>query len=176
VKLEAATTAAAKAAAEEFAKKLITRLEAGEAAEAATLAAIAEVLPDEKDSGRLAGDRPLSDISRPFPIEQSPLHDATDTESAAALVFGLDKVDDVVKRPVAIRGGVAVLQLKEKDMATKDTFREDRDKVMPQLWARKAEDTLAAFVAGLAEKAGAIEYDATYAPDESAQTTPAGGR
>src|SRR5262249_35568847 len=71
VKLREATTALAKTAAEDFAKKLIERLEAGEAAEAATTAAIAALLPDEKDPGRLAADRPLSDISRPFPIEQS---------------------------------------------------------------------------------------------------------
>lgn len=160
-----ATLAKAKAAAEEFAKKLIARLEAGEAVEAATAAAIAEVLPDEKHPGRLAEDRPLSDISRPFSIEQSPLYDATDSESPAALVFGLEKPDQVVKRPVTIRDGFAVLQLKEKDLATKETFREDRDEVMTQLWSRKAEEALAAFVAGLVEKAGTIEYDATYAPD-----------
>jgi len=172
VKEREATTGQAKAAAETFAKKLIARLQAGEVAEAATTAAIAELLPDEKHPGRLAADRPLSDISRPFSIEQSPLYDSTESESPAALVFALEKPDAVVERPVAVRGGFAVLQLKEKDLATKETFREDRDKVMPQLWARKSEEALGALVAKLLEKAGPIQYDATYAPDETAESTP----
>ena len=176
VKLREFVNASSKARAEDFAKKLIVRLEAGEAVEPATAAAIAELFPDEKHPARLAADRPLSDISRSFTIEQSPLFDSADGESAAALVFALEKPDQVVKRPVAIRAGYAVLQLKEKDLATKETFREDRDMVMAQLWSRKAEEALAAFVAGLVEKAGAITYDPTYAPDEAAESTPSGAR
>jgi len=175
VLLRDGTAKLAKTAAEEFAKKVIVRLEAGEATEAATAAAIAEVLPDEKHPGRLASDRPLSDISRPFNIEQSPLYDSTDAESPASLVFALEKPDQVVKRPVAIRTGFAVLQLKEKDLATKETFREDKGQVMGQLWSRKAEEALAAFVADLLEKAGPIVYDATYVPEETQGSTPPGG-
>jgi parvulin-like peptidyl-prolyl isomerase len=166
------TAELARLAAEDFAKKVIVRLEAGETAENATTAETAALLTDEKHPGRLAADRPLSDISRPFTIEQSPLFDSTDSESPAALVFALDKPDAVVKRPVQIRDGFAILQLKEKDLATKETFKEDRDKVMSQLWSRKAEEALAAFVDELVEKAGPITYDATYAPDDSAESTP----
>ncbi len=164
-----ATEEAARTAAREFAGELIERLEGGapivKATEELTTEALARgPLEEEESPGASAENRPTTDISRPFTIAQSPLSDAAPDVLAAKLVFDLEEADDVVQEPVEIEDGVAVLQLKEKDMATREDFAEDRDQVLTQLRSRKAEEALAAFVAKLIEKGGGVRYDETFVP------------
>lgn len=177
-----ASETAAKEKVEAFAKSLIERTSGGEKLEAAALALVEEQLTSQGGGGkngsgkdglaeaaRTADDRPRADISRPFSIEQPVLVDATDREPLAPLVFALSEPDALVTRPVQFHGGLAVLQLKEKDLATREKFAEERDQVIAQIWARKAEDTLASFVDALIQKAGGVTYDPNYVPDEAAE-------
>jgi hypothetical protein len=91
------------------------------------------------------------------------------SESPAQLVFDLAAPGDVVNHPVPVMGGYAVLQLKEKDLATREKFAEDRPRVVGQLRARKAEEALAKYVAQLVEKAGGIQLNRSHVPADKAE-------
>jgi hypothetical protein len=167
-----ATQARAKQKAEEYARALIARLSAGESLEEANAALIDATLAKgafekEDSSARSSAVRPTTDISRQFSIEQSPLPDAVGEVPVAKLVFDLEEVDDVVKEPIETRRGLAVLQLKDKDLATREDFAEDRDRVTARLRARKSEEILAQLVADLIEGAGGVKINRSFIPEET---------
>jgi len=165
-------------AARKFGEELITKLGAGgdvaTLTDEMTLSSLARgPLGARENPGKDHADKPLSDISRAFSIEQSPVPGAVG-DSPAALVFALDKPGAVVAHPVPLQGGFAVLQLKEKDVASREKFAGDRTRIMAQLRTRKAEEALSQHVAALVEKAGGIQLNEKHVPSEKDKpsTTP----
>lgn len=179
------TEALAEEKARAFAARLIERLQEGEDIAEATDALRREFLEEGPLGAKLAAgedtlpgaedeDRPVSDISRPFSIEQSPIADAKPGKNVAAMVFGLEEDDAVVEEPVETATGFAVLQLKEKDLVTRESFEADRTRVMGQLRSRKAEQMLSRYVEDLVKKAGGVKLNQQYVPsgsDEEADPT-----
>lgn len=165
----------AQEAARQFVTTLIERLQKQEEIAEATEALLRETLltspllaPGTRDVSShfalRAEDVPHSDISRAFSMEQNPLTEATSDTSPAALVFALENPGDVVAQPVPLRQGFAVLQLKEKDLATRETFAQDRDAVLAQLRARKAEDILRQEIERLVQASGGIRFNERHVP------------
>lgn len=159
----------AKGAAKKFAEDLIAKVAGGEAMDAATAALVKEALeggPFKKEDSVAykAEDAPKTEISRSVGIEQSPIAGALPEESPAVTLFDLEKEDEVAKNPIATRDGFAVLQLKEKDMITKEKFEEERTQIMTSLQKRKAEQALANYVARLIQQAGGIRLNPKYIP------------
>lgn len=165
------TAALAQDAARAFATELIAELKAkkplAETTDALLKKALAQgPLGEKENPGEKAEDRPQSDISRAFSIEQSPWPDAVGDTPATVRVFALENVDDVVAEPIPLRSGFVVAQLKEKDLATREKFAEDRDRLLAALRARKAEEILRQEVARLVDKAGGVRFNEKYVPPE----------
>jgi peptidyl-prolyl cis-trans isomerase D len=128
-----------------------------------------------KDHPALLSDlRPKSEITSSFSAEGNPLPDAAGSVNAAALVFALEKPDAVVEDLVPLTAGFAVLQLKEKDLYSREKFKSDRAAALAQLRAAKAEEVLAKYVARLLEKAGGVTLNPKYVPPSEAEKTAKG--
>jgi len=95
---------------------------------------------------------PRVEITAPFNVTGSPIEDADRSEAAAAKVFDLAKVDDVVAKPIKTDSGYAVLQLKEKTLAKKEDFTKDRLEIMRALRTSKEADAVARYLAALRGK------------------------
>ena len=78
----------------------------------------------------------------------------------------------MAQKPIATRDGFVVLQLKSKEMITREKFNEERASIMATLQKRKAEQALAAYVDDLLKKAGDVSLNPKYIPlneDEDAK-------
>lgn len=164
--------------AEAYATALIARVRGGEAMEAAVEAesraalvgtwfeakAAAPGAASAENAALSSPIRPLSDISRSFNIEQDPISDSTSSESIGALMFALSGPDAVLDKPVPTRAGFAVLQLKSRDLVTREKFEEDRPRVIASLRAAKAAEVLDRFVANAIEKLGGVRLNEAYVP------------
>jgi hypothetical protein len=83
-------------------------------------------------------------------------------KAPAELVFKLNEVNDVHPEPVPLTIGFAVLQLKEKELTSRDDFAKDRDDIMTRLRMRKAEQVLTQRVAALIEQNGPLQMNPKY--------------
>ncbi len=176
VSYKLASEALAKEAAKKFAEELIARANQGTVLADATEALLGETLEgtpfDGEDSpARADEDRPKSDITRAVTIEQNPIPDAVPEETPAIALFELEKEDDTVKTPIKTRDGFAVLQLKSKELLTREKFEEERASVMETLQKRKAEQALAAYVQRLLKKAGPVTFNPKYIPTSDEEDT-----
>lgn len=176
-----AIDALAREEARKFAQALIEKLQAGEPLAEANEALLTEAAARGPLGGRdnpalTVETRPTTDISRPFTISQNPVPSARGGVLPAKLVFDLQDDDDVVAEPIETEQGYAVLQLKEKDLATREKFAEDRERVLSALVSRKAEEALAQLVEELITRAGGVKYDPAFVPstEEPAESAPAG--
>lgn len=159
----------AEAAAKAFAEELIARANKGDVLADATEALVTEILaktpffgadgPALKDEAR-----PKSDITRAVTIEQNPIAGSDPDETPAVSLFELEKENDTVKKPIKTRDGFAVLQLKSKDLLTREKFEEERASVMATLQKRKAEQALSAYIEDLLKKAGPVTLNRKYIP------------
>jgi peptidyl-prolyl cis-trans isomerase D len=95
---------------------------------------------------------PRVEITAPFNVTGSPVEDADRSEAAAAKLFELAKVDEVVAKPIKTDSGYAVLQLKEKTLAKKEDFTKDRFQIMRALRTSKESDAVARYLAALRGK------------------------
>lgn len=128
------------------------------------LGSVARALTDE--------DRPKTDVTAPFSIEDTPLEGLTGPESAAKIVFDMKEPGEITKAPLPLNDGFALLQLKEKDLYTREKFAKEKDEILPLLRRRKAEQVLADYVAGLIDRAGGASYDERYAPSAKTVSAP----
>ena len=117
--------------------------------------------------------RPLVDITSPFGIEGNPVPSVRSMidsvqKAPAVLVFDLAEANDVHPEPVELTTGFAVLQLKEKELTSRETFAKDRDETMTRLRMRKAEQVLSMRIATLLEQNGPLQMNPKYV-----QLTPA---
>lgn len=167
------SAALASASARAFADALLARARSGESLEAATDAAVAEAVKKslaENHPAASADDRPKSGVSGSFNRDGNPLPGVVGNESVAELAFTLEKPDQLAERPLPLEGGgFALVQLKERDLYTREKFEGDKAKVLPQLRAQKAEELLAKYVARLLEKAGGVTFNPRFVPPKDAE-------
>jgi peptidyl-prolyl cis-trans isomerase D len=124
-----------------------------------------KVDPEAKPAGLDVPDRPKVEISAPFAVTSNPIRNALPAESPAASAFALNKPDDIHPVPIVTHDGVAVMQLKEKNMATREDFEKNRSSILAKLRAAKAADALARYVARL-RSAAEDEIMVVAEPDE----------
>lgn len=166
-----AQEAAAKTRAEAFAKQLIADVKAGELLTESVEKRRKEFVIGAKtdnDPVLLAAldsvDAPKVDISRPVP-RGTPvvigLKDVTVTNALFDLEDGA-----LLREPQATHLGFVVLQLKEKDLATREAFAKDKADLVRNLTEQKRALVLTEYVASLRTKAKKIEYDQRYLRDE----------
>jgi peptidyl-prolyl cis-trans isomerase D len=98
-------------------------------------------------------DRPQASVSTPFSILSSPFHNAAPGETPAVKAFALAKPGDVHPTPLETLDGVAVIQLKEKTLATRADFEKDKAVILAQLREAKAAEALQKYVARLRDAA-----------------------
>jgi peptidyl-prolyl cis-trans isomerase D len=179
--LRGATDARAKEAAKSFATDLIQRVQGGAKLDEAVAELTRKLLglePDAGEEGHAAlrhDDRPKVEVSVPFPSSRPPLPNVAPGSDLARQLFALEKPDDVLKQPVETFDGYAVLQLKEKELATRELFDKDRSGLMRELRQAKAAEALRVYVEELRQRAAArLEINEAYAtetkedsPDES---------
>jgi hypothetical protein len=92
---------------------------------------------------------PTVTISRPVSMDQDVVPEVKTEEGATLALFSLEKEDAIKEQPLAAENGYVVLQLKSKELLTKEAFAEDRPKIVEMLRKRKAEQALADYVNGL---------------------------
>ncbi len=107
----------------------------------------------EKPVALQAPDRPQASVSTPFSILSSPFHNAAPGETPAVKAFALAKAGDVHPTPLETLDGVAVIQLKEKTIATRPDFEKEKAVIVAQLRKAKAAEALEKYVARLREAA-----------------------
>ena len=158
--------------AKQFAEELIARVKGGETLEAATnemartyaergasrakgsaakraqttTRGDAESGPDADLPALSASDRPIVQDSPPFSIGSSPIPGAAPGEAPATKAFALSEPDAVCPVPIATVAGWAVMQLKEKHLATREEFDQHKAELMASLRAAKAADALVRYV------------------------------
>jgi len=146
-----------------FAEDLIRRTQAGAKLEDALNAQLASLLPasTKKADGTAAEvpalaalDRPRVEISSPFPSSGNPLPQVTPKEPLAARAFELKNPDEVLQTPIQTSEGAVVIQLKEKNAASRADFDKNKAELLGPMRAAKATEALANYVADLRKKAG----------------------
>jgi peptidyl-prolyl cis-trans isomerase D len=156
------------AMAAETAKKVLTAVKSG----AKFDAAVAEALPaapkskagkDKNDKGKDAPatdagdvsdiDRPRVEVSAPFNSNGDPIQGVSSGQSVAQIAFKLEKDGAVPDDLVKLDDGYAVIQLKEKNPASKQQFESERDAFIAAMLAAKQSDALNGYVARLKESA-----------------------
>lgn len=176
-----ALKARAKERAQEFGQRLIERATAEGALQASLDALLPEVVvfpAGVRDPVRVqllqiareAEQAPMADISREVNRAGTPVAGLKD-RSVVSELFGLE-VDAVFPKVLETHRGVAVVQLKEKDLATPERFAKERAEVVAALEAQKRNEALSKYVRRLRERATRVainpKYSATAPPDDEA--------
>ncbi|HWP09129.1 MAG TPA: SurA N-terminal domain-containing protein [Polyangiaceae bacterium] len=118
--------------------------------------------------GLLSPDRPRFDVSPPFTASGNPLPEIEANESMAGRAFALATPDAVDERPVETSTGLVVLQLKEKQPASRADFDKNKTELIRQLSRMKATEALSRYVAELRKKAGdKLKVDAHFAEEKA---------
>src|SRR6478609_2916146 len=155
-----------------FGEELIRRTKAGAKLEDALDAQLTGLLPAaaKKPDGKAAEvpglsalDRPRVEISAPFPSSGNPLPQVTPKEPLAARAFELKNPDEVWQTPIQTSEGAVVIQLKEKNAASRADFEKNKAELLGPMRAAKATEALANYVAELRKKAGdKLKVDARF--------------
>ncbi|HYQ42240.1 MAG TPA: peptidylprolyl isomerase [Polyangiaceae bacterium] len=156
-----------------FGEELIRRTKAGAKLEDALDAQLTALLPaGAKKPGQdkaaevpalVALDRPRIEISAPFPSSGNPLPQVTPKEPLAARAFELKNPDEVWQTPIQTSEGAVVLQLKEKNSASRADFDKNKAELLGPMRAAKANEALTNYIADLRKKAGdKLKVDARF--------------
>ncbi len=160
-----ALRAEAEARANELASKLIQAAQSGARLDDTLtkllpeLVAAASNAKKKPASGKADADKPespaLSDakapkmeVSAPFPVDGDPVPGAYGVP-VGKMAFELGKPDDVRADPIPVPGGVVVLQLKEKTVATREDFAKEKAELMRRIEVAKRSEGLSRYVARL---------------------------
>jgi peptidyl-prolyl cis-trans isomerase D len=155
------------AMAAETAKKVLAAVKSGTKFDAAVAAALpsppkAKAGKDNKDKKKddskdaadtSDSDRPRVEISAPFNSSGDPITGVSQGQNVAQMAFKLDKDGDVPDDLVKLDDGYAIIQLKEKNPATKQQFENERDTFIAAMLAAKQSDALNGYVTRLREAA-----------------------
>lgn len=98
--------------------------------------------------------RPKVEISAPFGPTQNPLPAALPSEAPASKAFALGGADAVHPDLIATEQGYAVMQLKEKELATREGFQKDRAQIFHALRQEKSYDAVSRYLAELRKAKG----------------------
>jgi len=109
--------------------------------------------PSEELSESTESDRPRVEISPPFNSSGDPIQGVSQGQSVAQMAFKLEKDGDVPDDLVKLDDGYAILQLKEKNVASKSQFENERETFIAAMLAAKQADALNGYVARLREAA-----------------------
>jgi peptidyl-prolyl cis-trans isomerase D len=167
----AAIESAATAAARSFTEKLLAKAKAG----AELTAALDSLLPEQLSfeglsapmaetlaaAARLAKDAPEFEVSRPFSRTSSPLPGLKD-RGVATRVFDLAEPDALIEEPLETFGGFAAIQLKEKDIATREQFDSEKVELIQALKEQKRAEALTNYMTSLRERAQQIVINPAY--------------
>jgi peptidyl-prolyl cis-trans isomerase D len=118
-------------------------------------------------------ERPRVEISAPFNSNGDPITGAAPGQSVAQMAFKLEKDGDVPDDLVKLDDGYAVMQLKEKNQATREQFDTERETFVASLLAGKQYDALNGYVLRLKESARSeTKLNEAYgkAPDKEKQS------
>jgi len=162
-----------------FGEELIRRTKAGAKLEDALEAQLASLVPaaaKKPADGKApevpaltALDRPRVEISAPFPSSGNPLPQVTPKEPLAARAFELKNPDEVWQTPIQTSEGAVVLQLKEKNAASRTDFEKNKAELLGPMRAAKANEALVNYVADLRKKAGdKLKVDARFGEEAKA--------
>jgi len=162
-----------------FGEELIRRTKAGAKLEDVLEAQLASLVPggakkpgDDKAPevpALTALDRPRIEISAPFPSSGNPLPQVTPKEPLAARAFELKNPDEVWQTPIQTSEGAVVLQLKEKNAASRADFDKNKAELLGPMRAAKANEALVNYVADLRKKAGdKLKVDARFGEEAKA--------
>lgn len=161
-------------AARGFAAELITRGKSGtELAEAVSGLIAEQVLVEGlSDSARTAlieaasaaSDAPEFEVGRPFTRGSSPLPGLKERD-VAKRVFELPEVDAFIEQPLETYAGFAVIQLKEKTVATREEFDADKEDLMRALKEQKRSEALAQYIGRLRERSTRIVINPAFDPN-----------
>ncbi|HVW24824.1 MAG TPA: SurA N-terminal domain-containing protein [Polyangiaceae bacterium] len=129
--------------------KLLPELVAPAAPAKKSPAAAGKAASEKPDSPALDDPRaPKMEVSAPFPVDGDPVPDSYGVP-IGKMAFELAKPDDVKPDPISVMGGLVVLQLKEKTVATRDDFAKEKTEIMRRLEVAKRSEGLAQYVARL---------------------------
>jgi peptidyl-prolyl cis-trans isomerase D len=104
---------------------------------------------DDASSAALSDPRaPKMEVSAPFSIDGDPVPGGYGVP-IGKMAFELPKPDDVRAEPIPVAGGLVVLQLKEKTVATREEFTKEKAEIMRRLAVAKRSEGLARYVARL---------------------------
>ncbi len=156
--------ATADAQVKSFGEELIKRAKAGAKLEDALDAQLALVAPaPSKKAGEdkapsvpalAANDRPKVDISASFNLSGNPLPQLTPKEPLAAHAFELKNPGDLWQTPIETTDGSVVIQLKEKNAASREEFDKNKAAILGPLTRNKADEALSYYVTELRKKVG----------------------
>lgn len=170
------TTALAQKAASAFAEEVLAQVKGGakmgEATEQLFLARLKDTAFGRPAAGapapEKADDRPKTDISRAFTIEQNPFPEVTSSEPVAQKLFALKTVDEVLPQIVGSSRGYLVIQLKERDLATREKFATEKAALLQGLNSQKSGLVLEREMERLVSARGSIRFNDRYLnPDRS---------
>ncbi len=123
---------------------------------------------EDKHPALQAENAPQVVISRAVSADQDVVAEVKTEEAATFKLFELEEPDSIYEKPLAAEDGFVVLQLKSKELLTKETFEEDRVRIMTTIRKRKAEQALSQYVDELIKKAGGIRFNPKYVPPAGA--------
>ena len=98
-------------------------------------------------------DRPHVEISAPFNSSGDPITGVAPGQSVAQIAFRLEKDGDTPDDLVKLDDGYAVMQLKEKNPATKEQFENERETFVAAMLAAKQADALNGYIMRLKDGA-----------------------
>jgi peptidyl-prolyl cis-trans isomerase D len=107
---------------------------------------------------------PKVEISPPFSAAADPIPGVVAGQNAAQIAFGLAKDGDAPDDLIKLEDGYAVMQLKEKSVATREQYEKDRDTFVAAMLAAKQADALNGYLARLRDGAKSeIKLNEAYA-------------
>lgn len=170
----------AEEATRKLATELLARAKSGTKLEDAAVALAAELVertwgkPKAPAPGKepaphpalTAEDRPKVSVSAPFSIRSNPLREVPASQALAAKAFALAAPDALHPEPLQAREGWVVLQLKDREPASRAAFENEKHLWTRPLLVMKQDDAVARYVAQLrAAVKGKIEVDQKLAED-----------
>jgi hypothetical protein len=147
-----------------FGQRLIKSAESGTTLEQALADQLGELFTEEKHPAKDAEGAPRVEISRAITIDQNPFDGATGDVPPGVALFSLEEEDDLIAEPIGTESGFVVMQLKSKELLTKEKFQEDEQSIIATLQARKAEQALSQYVSQLIKNAGGVRINEKYVP------------
>jgi len=136
----------------ETAKKILAAAKGGKKLDDALSEALDQLLP-KGAAAKNDDDRPKVEISGAFTAGGDPVAGASPGAHVGAIAFRLQNDGDLADDLVKLDDGYALIQLKEKTLATRDQFDKDRDTFIPAMISAKQGDALAGYVSRLRDAA-----------------------